>query len=136
MTARVRWEVCIDVFLLVWHTSFMSSLLSSLSAAQLKRAVAIKEAIEKLETELAGIVGATPTAVPSSGPKKRTVSAAAKAKMSAAQKARWAKDRGEEPPKVATTPAAKPKRILSDTARAKLSARAKARWAKAKAAKE
>ena len=113
----------------------MSSILSSLSAAQLKRAVAIKEAIEKLEAELAGIAGATPTVVPSSGPKKRAVSAAAKAKMSAAQKARWAKDRGEEPPEVATTAAVKPKRILSDAARAKLSAGANARWAKAKAAK-
>ena len=107
----------------------MSSILSSLSATQLKRAVAIKEEIEQLEAELSGIAGESPkaifTAAPIFAPKK-----------SAAQKARWAKDRGEEPPKVATTPVAKPKKILSAAARAKISAGAKARWAKAKAAKE
>ena len=118
----------------------MSSIWSNLSVAQLKRAVTIKEQIEQLEAELSGIAGEPPKAIstvaPIFAPKKRTMSAAAKAKISAAQKARWAKDRGEEPPKVATTPVAKPKKILSAAARAKISAGAKARWAKAKAAKE
>jgi hypothetical protein len=114
----------------------MSSILSSLSVAQLKRAATIKEQIEQLEMDLTSILGATPAIVPDFAPKKRTMSAAAKAKISAAQKARWAKERGEEPSKVATTSAAKPKRILSAAARAKLSAGAKARWAKAKAAKD
>ena len=118
----------------------MSSILSSLSATQLKRAVAIKEEIEQLEAELSGIAGEPPKAIstvaPIFAPKKRTMSAAAKAKISAAQKARWAKERGEEPPKVAITAAVKPKRILSAAARAKISAGAKARWAKAKASRE
>ena len=72
----------------------MSSLLNNLSVAQLKRAVAIKEQIEKLESELSSILGKAPkgTPVPVEGvaAKKRTMSAAARAKISAAQKARHA----------------------------------------------
>jgi hypothetical protein len=118
----------------------MSSILSSLSVAQLKHAVTVKERIEQLEAELSGIARESPKAIstvaPIVAPKMRTMSAAAKAKISAAQKARWAKERGEEPPKVATTPVAKPKRILSAAARAKISAGTKARWAKTKAVRD
>jgi hypothetical protein len=55
------------------------------------------------------------------------MSAAAKAKISAAAKARWAKVKGK-------SYAPKTKSKMSPAARKKLSAMAKARWAKIKAA--
>jgi len=67
---------------------------------------------------------------PSSGPRK--FSAATKAKMAAAQKARWAK-RGKADSSSATKP--KAKRRLSAAGRAAIVAAAKARWAKVNAQK-
>jgi hypothetical protein len=64
-------------------------------------------------------------------PGKRTVSAAARAKMAAAQRARWAKVKG--PAASSTTP--KKKYTLSPQARANIAAGARARWAKIKAGK-
>jgi len=60
---------------------------------------------------------------------KRTFSAATKAKMAAAQKARWAKINGPK-----AEPAKTKRRKMSAAARAKMAAAAKARWAKVKAA--
>ena len=59
------------------------------------------------------------------------MSAAGKARIAAAQKARWAKLKGK---KLSVKPVKKAKRKMSKAARAKISASAKARWAKAKAA--
>ena len=56
---------------------------------------------------------------------KHHVSAAARRKMSLAQKARWAK----------AAPTAKPKRVMSASARRKIAAAQRARWAKLKAKK-
>jgi len=64
---------------------------------------------------------------PSSGPRK--FSAATKAKMAAAQKARWAKRSAGSAPKP------KAKRRLSTAGRAAIVAAAKARWAKVNAQK-
>lgn len=61
---------------------------------------------------------------------KRQMSAAGRAAISAAAKARWAKIRGE---KVTTEPLKKGKSKFSAAAKARLSALAKARWAKVKA---
>ena len=62
-------------------------------------------------------------------PKGRKMSAAARARIAAAAKARWAKVKAAEPE------SAKPKRRkMSAAARAKLAAAARARWAKVKAA--
>lgn len=74
----------------------MSNLLS-LTPAQLKRAAALKEKIAKLEKDLVSILGSTSTiASPASTPKKkRKMSAAGRAKIAAAQKARWAKIKKE-----------------------------------------
>jgi hypothetical protein len=55
------------------------------------------------------------------------VSAAARKKMSLAQKARWAKH-------AASNGDAKPKRVMSVAARRKIAAAQRARWAKVKAA--
>jgi hypothetical protein len=61
----------------------------------------------------------------------RKVSAAARAKMAAAQKARWAKAKG--PASSFTAPAKK--RTLSPEARANIAAGARKRWARIKAGK-
>jgi hypothetical protein len=54
------------------------------------------------------------------------MSASARARIAAAQKARWAKVKGNG--------GSGPRRRMSSAARAKIAAAAKARWAKAKAA--
>jgi len=68
--------------------------------------------------------------------KRKKFSAAARRKMAAAQKARWAKIKGESGPatKAATTKASKPKRKLSAAGRAAIVAALKKRWAAKKAA--
>jgi hypothetical protein len=58
----------------------------------------------------------------------RTVSEAARRRMSASQKARWAKRPG------AGQSATKPKRTMSASARRRIAAAQRARWAKVKAA--
>jgi hypothetical protein len=63
-----------------------------LSAQQLRRAAAIKEQIQSLENELGRIFGSSTTPVAVAAPKKRRkMSAAGRARISAAAKARWAK---------------------------------------------
>lgn len=69
----------------------MSSIIN-LSAQQLRRAAAIKEQIQSLEKELGGILGSSTQPVAVAAPKKRRkMSAAGRARISAAAKARWAK---------------------------------------------
>ena len=99
------------------------NLLTSLSLEQLHRAVAIKEQIAALETDLSEILG-VPSSMTSVGNLRgrRKRSAVARARMAAAQKARWAKRDGK--------PAKKPRRKMSARARANLAAAARARWAK------
>jgi hypothetical protein len=71
------------------------NILFTLTSAQLKRAAAIKEEIASLEKSLAAILGSpTPGAKTSATKplkKKRKMSVAARTKIAAAQKARWAK---------------------------------------------
>jgi len=62
--------------------------------------------------------------------KRRTVSAAARARMAAAQRARWAKVRAQQKAKQAQ--ASKPVRRMSAAARRKLSRLLKQRWAQGK----
>ena len=107
----------------------MSIQLSSLTATQLRRAAGLKEQIDALNKELASILGA-PASVSAKAPKKGKMSAAGRAKIATAQKARWAKVKGAKP--AAKAPAKK--RKMSAAAKAKLSALAKARWAKVKGA--
>ena len=107
--------------------------ISSLTALQLRRAAAIKDQIDTLETELGKILGgdgATTTTGTTATPGKRTMSASGRARIIAAQKARWAKVKGSS----ATKPAGGKRRKMSSAAKAKIAAAAKARWAKAKAA--
>jgi hypothetical protein len=107
--------------------------ISDISASQLRRAASIKEQMEKLHKELTRILGmATPAATaPDGRKKKRTMSTAARALISAAQKKRWAKKQSAT---VVQKPKAKSK--MSPAAKAKLSAKMKEIWAKRKAAKK
>jgi hypothetical protein len=101
--------------------------LNSLSVAQLRKAVSIKEQIEQLETQLASVFGET-TVLEVAVKKRRRMSAAGRARMAAAARARWAKIKGTQ-----ATPTKK-RRKMSAEGRARISAAAKARWKKAKAA--
>ena len=77
----------------------MNQTLSSLSVAQLRQAIAIREKIEALEKELASIQGVSPAPVPAASKKtakKRTMSPEARAKIAASQKAVWAKRKGKK----------------------------------------
>ncbi len=118
------------------------------SIDQLKRAITISEQIQKLESELASILGSSAkasapakvaaVAVKTVKGRKRGLSAEGRARIAAAQKARWAKVKGT----VVAAPAAAPKkgkrkgkRNLSPEARARIVAAVKRRWAKVKKAK-
>ena len=101
------------------------------SLDQLKRAIAITEQIDALQSQLAAVLGGSaPAAVSAAAPAKtrkgkRTVSPEARAKMAVAQRARWALRKG------GAAPAAKPekkKRGITPEGRAKLAAAMKARW--------
>ena len=108
--------------------------ITSLTAQQLRQAAAIKEKIAALEKQLSQILGSTGNAKPSAPARRKTMSAAARKKIAAAQKARWAKVKGNKAIAAAPSPVKKAKRKVSAAARARLSQLAKARWAKAKAA--
>ena len=109
--------------------------LITLSSKQLNRAASIKERITALEEQLASILGATVSTEsntkPASSGRKSKMSAAGRARIAAAQRARWAKVRGVKPAGTTAKPAAK-KRVVSAAVKARLSAIAKKRWAKAK----
>lgn len=64
--------------------------LNTLTLAQLRKAVALKEQIARLESQLAALLGAS---APASAPVRRKgkMSAAGRARIRAAQKKRWAK---------------------------------------------
>lgn len=104
------------------------------SINQLKEALAIKEQIERLECRLKSILESSAAPAAASlvkrGPRK--MSAAARARIAAAQKARWAKVKGKTTApvaKAAEKPAPKKKGKLSAEGRAKIVAALKARWA-------
>jgi hypothetical protein len=113
----------------------MSNNLNSLSLHQLQRAVSIKEQIESLESELEALFGGRDSgsgvkALLKKKTRGYTISAAGRARIAAAQRARWAKVKGRKAPA-----AKKGKRRMSAAGRAAISRAAKARWAKYNAAK-
>jgi hypothetical protein len=117
----------------------MSNLLS-LTSTQLKRAATLKGRINSLEKKLAAILGAPAPAakygkLALAPKKKRKMSAAGRARIRAAQKARWAKVKSASSPVKSAGPGRKKKFKMSAAAKAKISAAAKARWAKIRAAK-
>jgi hypothetical protein len=111
----------------------MSTLLSSLSVQQLRKAATLKEKIQSLEKELGQLLGSSAKpAAPAVPRKKRKMSAAGRAKISAAAKARWAKVKAG---KLSVKPARKAKGKMSAAAKARLSAKMKMIWARRKAGK-
>lgn len=73
--------------------------IETLSAKELRKAANLKEQIADLETELNHILGSPATTSPKpprAAKKKRGMSAAGRARVAAAQKARWAKVRAEK----------------------------------------
>jgi hypothetical protein len=102
--------------------------LKSLSVGQLKQALAVRVQIESLKQQLSQILGGEIIVLPAAN-KKRKMSPAARAKIGAAQRARWAKVHGNTVEKTS-----KRKRKMSAAGRAAISAAATARWKKAKAA--
>src|SRR6266550_5836333 len=86
-----------------------SNLLTTLSVKDLKQAVAIRERIDGLQRDLDRITGAQAAPVTNGVPrrKKGKMSAAARARISAGMKARWAKRKGKR--RVSTLAAAKAK---------------------------
>ena len=139
----------------------MSSI-NDLSVQQLRQAAALKEKIEALQNELSQLLGSTAKAIsatPAKAPKKKGgMSAAGRASVAAAMKARWAKINAAKAsvksvatakPAVKTVVAAKPavkavatakpakkKSGMDAAAKAKLSIAMKAAWAARKAAKK
>jgi len=77
-----------------------------LTVKQLRRAAAIKEQIEALNKELRGILG-TPADTRPVRQESRTMSAAVRRKIAAAQKARWANRRRANPSAQSANPAPK-----------------------------
>lgn len=86
---------------LTWHSlgllDIMINRFKELTGARLRKAAAIKERIEQLERELTGILGIPEQAtIGGTVRRHRRMSAAARAKISAAAKARWAKIRAKK----------------------------------------
>jgi hypothetical protein len=104
----------------------MTKHVQQLSLDQLKAAVRIKEKLETLAARLSRVLGAdhAPAAVRH---KRHKMSAAGRAAIRAAQKARWAKVKGKKP-------GAKKRRAMSAAGRARIAAAARRRWKAAKVA--
>jgi hypothetical protein len=104
----------------------------NLTSSQLRQAADLKDKIEALETELAGLIeGKAPGPIEAAieaeepaKPGKRTMSPAHKAALRAAQALRWAKHN-----------AAKGQSAAKPAKKARIAAAQKLRWAKVKAAK-
>jgi hypothetical protein len=105
----------------------------------------LKKERDRVERELSGLNAALAAFVnvyagrskPTTGRKRRKMSVAARKKIAAAQRERWAKARKQSQPTVAgatkTTGSAPAKRTMSASARKKIGAAQRARWAKLKA---
>jgi len=103
-----------------------------LTTNQLKRAVAIKEQIERLNEGLRALLSGP--AKSRAAPKKNlAMSASTKKKIAAAQKVRWANLRRAKATRSAKPAAKAKKKRMTPAARAKLSAKLKAYWAAKKA---
>ncbi len=109
----------------------MSIQLSSFTPTQLRHAADLKEKIGALRNELSTLLGAPAPVSSVIVPKKAGMSAAGRAKIAAAQKARWAKIKAPTP----AVQAPAKKRTMSAEGRAKVASAQKARWAKVKGAK-
>jgi hypothetical protein len=67
----------------------------NITPQQLRKAANIQEKIQSLQKELNQLLGGPAETAAIEAPKKRNVSAASRARMRAAQKARWARQTGK-----------------------------------------
>ena len=117
----------------------MSNLTSALQQLREEQKQA-QQQVEKLQSAISvieGLVGRNGSGAPREGARPgRIVSAAARRRMALAQRARWAKARGESQPAagkaIGTAPA---KHTMSAAARHKIAVAQRARWAKLRAKK-
>src|SRR5688572_11543875 len=108
--------------------------LTTISTDQLRRALQIKEEIDSLQSHLTSLLSGAIQNRQSkiqNGTSRRTMSASARARIAAAQRARWAKVKkngasGANPRK---------RRKMSAAGRAAIAAAARARWARYHASK-
>lgn len=129
-----------------------------MNSDKIKEFASLRRALEQEKADIEGQLDAINEALGTNGgvaeapvvgrvapPKiaRRQMSAAAKKRIAAAQRVRWAKQRGQAAEdgssqkiemKSAASDIVQAKRTMSPSARKKLAAAAKARWAKAKAA--
>ena len=115
------------------------SIISHLSAEQLRKAADIVEKIAALESQLA-VVLESPDSVTQPyyldpEPKRRRMTPAKRAKIIAEQNARWAKARADRERTVKAEAKPAKKRGMSAAGKARVAAAQKARWAKINAAK-
>jgi hypothetical protein len=89
----------------------------------------IQEQIAEVESMLDGKSVASTATVDGSIGKRRKFSAASRRKMAAAQKARWAKLKGESEPDMASSKPVPPKRKMSASARKAIGEATRKRWA-------
>jgi hypothetical protein len=117
------------------HSIQMNELLN-LSTVQLRRIADIKERIDSLQYELSRVLGdGGKTSVKVPGKRIIRMSTAGRARIAAAQRARWAKyNAAKGVPAAKSSKSSRSRRTLSSAAKAKIAAAARARWAKAKAA--
>lgn len=89
--------------------------------------------LDAVISAIEGIVGHNGSAVSNSGARSGTMSAAGRARIAAAQRARWAKHKKESQPGIGAS-LNRVKRTMSASARRKIAAAQRARWAKLKKA--
>jgi hypothetical protein len=102
------------------------------------RLKSINDALGGGEIPIPSTAGATPVAK-TAGRRKGGMSAAGRARVAAAQRARWAKIKASRAGREVPTPAkapGRPKRKISAAGRARIAAAQKARWAKIKTEKK
>ena len=117
----------------------------NLTSTELRKAADLQDKIASLQKELAALTGnatsATPAKPAKPAKKKGGMRAAGRAKIAAAQKARWAKVKAAKPAakavvkSVPAKPSQSAKRTISPGHIAKIKAAQKLRWAKFHAAK-
>jgi hypothetical protein len=98
-----------------------------ISLDSLEKALSIRRQIETLESRLAGLLGGTVSPHPTTGKGRRHMSAAARAKIAAAARARWAKVKAGQP--VGATKQRGKRGGITPAGRRRLSQLMKARWA-------
>src|SRR4029077_365422 len=98
-----------------------------LSLKSLEEAVSIRRQIDTLERRLASMLGSAPATHSTSTSGRRRISAATRAKLAAAARARWARQKAGA--KVGRRTAVRKKGGLTPAGRKRLSQLMKARWA-------